>query len=236
MSKKIGLVDVEYTLCDCIEGMRKLPDRSVDMVMFDAPFYQEMQEGGKRDKMGNYKQWMTKMVAEFDRLLVDGGNIAYLNAPIYIYQTIGIFLERFIFRNDIPLVRPSSFNPAWMLGMQHNLLVLLCKGSKKGKWNGSKTNHNKASLTDVWSDIKYRNGYRHGSDWHPEAIQKDLTTRCITLLSNEGDFVLDPCMGSATTAIVCIENGRRFVGFEKNEKYFRICERRIKEALQPTIF
>ena len=48
--------------------------------------------------------------------------------------------------------------------------------------------------------------------------------------SNEGDVVFDPCMGSGTTGIACVNTGRKFIGIEKDEEYFGTAEKRIKEA------
>jgi site-specific DNA-methyltransferase (adenine-specific) len=52
----------------------------------------------------------------------------------------------------------------------------------------------------------------------------------IRTYTNEGDTVLDNCMGSGTTGVACLNTNRSFIGIEKDEKYFSIAERRIKEA------
>jgi site-specific DNA-methyltransferase (adenine-specific) len=63
----------------------------------------------------------------------------------------------------------------------------------------------------------------------PEALAKDH----ILSWSNEGDLILDPFMGSGTTAVCCIETNRDYVGFEVDEKYFDICNKRIKLHKKP---
>ncbi|MEL7656351.1 MAG: DNA methyltransferase, partial [Bacillota bacterium] len=50
----------------------------------------------------------------------------------------------------------------------------------------------------------------------------------IKTYTNPGEIVLDNCMGSGTTAVACINTGRKFIGFEKEEKYYRIATERIK--------
>ena len=52
----------------------------------------------------------------------------------------------------------------------------------------------------------------------------------IKTYSNENDNILDPCMGSGTTGISCIETNRNFIGIEKDEKYFDIAKKRIEET------
>lgn len=222
---------------DCIELMKNIPDNSVDMIMFDAPFYQNTfpyKKSDKKDKMDKYVKWIELVCNEFDRVLAEGGNICYLNAPKYIYYTINVFLKHFEYRNDIPLIRQGSFRPAYMLGFQHNILLMLYKKDKKIKWNGPIKNHDKSFPTDVWSDIKYRNGYRGKgkNNWHPEAIGLDITERCITLNSNKGDLVLDCCSGSMTTAIASINTGRRCICIEKDDHYFEVGSQRVKNYLQ----
>jgi site-specific DNA-methyltransferase (adenine-specific) len=53
----------------------------------------------------------------------------------------------------------------------------------------------------------------------------------IRTYSNEGEVVLDNCMGSGTTGVACANTGRRFIGIEREPKYFDIARRRIEDAL-----
>lgn len=52
----------------------------------------------------------------------------------------------------------------------------------------------------------------------------------IKIHTNQGELVLDPFMGSGTTGVAAIENGRRFIGIELEEEYYNIAERRLKNA------
>jgi site-specific DNA-methyltransferase (adenine-specific) len=66
---------------------------------------------------------------------------------------------------------------------------------------------------------------------------KELPSRCIRLLTSPRDIVLDPFMGSGTTAIAALELGRKYIGFEKEEKYVRLAKQKIQESLrQPSLF
>ena len=53
----------------------------------------------------------------------------------------------------------------------------------------------------------------------------------IKTYTNEGDVVLDNCMGSGSTGVACVNTNRNFIGYELNEKYFEIAEKRINEAM-----
>lgn len=66
--------------------------------------------------------------------------------------------------------------------------------------------------------------------YHPTQKPVALYEYLIKTYTNEGDTVLDFCMGSGTTGVACMNTGRKFIGVEKEQKYFEISERRIKQA------
>lgn len=72
-------------------------------------------------------------------------------------------------------------------------------------------------VTDVWDDIKF---YGEKRRFHPTQKPLDLITRLVLASSNEGNIVLDPFMGSGSTAVACRDNNRKYVGFEVDEKYY----------------
>lgn len=82
--------------------------------------------------------------------------------------------------------------------------------------------------------IQWSNGYWNMNTeklkkvGHPAAFPLQLPERCIKLFTYEGDVILDPFMGSGTTAIACIKTNRKFIGFELDEEYFNLSIERIK--------
>lgn len=80
-------------------------------------------------------------------------------------------------------------------------------------------------LTDVWSDINFYSQKRI----HPTQKPETLINRLVLASSNPNDKVLDPFMGSGTTAISCKKNNRNFIGFEIDEKYYLDSIKRIQE-------
>ena len=73
--------------------------------------------------------------------------------------------------------------------------------------------------------------------FHPTQKPVALIRRLVLTYTNEGDTVLDNCMGSGTTAIACIKERRHFIGFELSKEYFDKAVRRIKaEQAQLTLF
>lgn len=81
-------------------------------------------------------------------------------------------------------------------------------------------------ITDVWDDIDFYEERK--SRIHPTQKPLSLINRIIMASSNEGDIILDPFMGSGTTAISCLINKREFIGFEVDEQYFHDSEKRIE--------
>jgi site-specific DNA-methyltransferase (adenine-specific) len=73
--------------------------------------------------------------------------------------------------------------------------------------------------------------------FHPTQKPVALIRRLVLTYTNEGDTVLDNCMGSGTTAIACIKENRHFIGFELNEEYYKkACERIWNEQRQLKLF
>ena len=78
---------------------------------------------------------------------------------------------------------------------------------------------------------------KESDTFHPTQKPVELIQYLIRTYSNEGDTILDNCMGSGTTAIACIREKRNFIGFELNKEYYdKACKRIKLEMMQPSIF
>jgi site-specific DNA-methyltransferase (adenine-specific) len=102
-------------------------------------------------------------------------------------------------------------------------------------WKPGETLVDRAKLRDSeWSEwgsrqVWYIRSVRKNND-HPAKYPEELATKVIRLYSFPDDTVLDPFLGSGTTAVAAIKNQRRYIGIEKMEKYFNIAEQNIAEA------
>ena len=105
------------------------------------------------------------------------------------------------------------------------------KGKKKGEISGNPLGKNPA---DVWDIPNVKANHVEKTD-HPCQFPEALAQRLILALTNESDIVLDPFLGSGTTALACHLNNRRFVGFELEEKYFKIAVKRINDSINGEI-
>lgn len=95
----------------------------------------------------------------------------------------------------------------------------------------------KKITTGGYTDRYPRSVLRFPSDkqkCHPHPTQKpiDLIVYLIKTYSNEGDLILDSCIGSGTTAVGCVRTNRRFIGMEKNERYWNIANERVQKEIE----
>lgn len=85
------------------------------------------------------------------------------------------------------------------------------------------------TLSDVWTDIPALPHNSKEKTPHPTQKPIKLIERIIQIFTNEGDLILDNCMGSGTTACACINTNRNFIGFEVDKEYYEYAEKRIKD-------
>ena len=236
---------------DCLELMKDIPDKSIDMVLCDLP-YQET--GNKWDKFVNLEQ----LFNEYRRIIKDDGCIA-LNGT-------------FKFGTHLMNIAPDLYKYEWVwekdngtnapnVNLQpfrvHEYIFIFGKGrvtngnripmkyypqKTKGKpykqKSGRMSENWKGGLNNIITDNK--DGLRHPKTiqkfnrdrgYHPTQKPVALLEYLIKTYTNEGDTVLDNCMGSGSTGVACVNTNRDFIGYELNEKYFKIAEKRINEAM-----
>ena len=83
------------------------------------------------------------------------------------------------------------------------------------------------NLSDVWTDISALPHNSKEKTKHPTQKPIELMERIVNLFSNEGDTILDNCMGSGSTGVACKNTNRNFIGIELDEKYFEIAKERL---------
>ena len=236
---------------DCLELMKEIPDKSIDMILCDLP-YQET--GNKWDRFVNLEQ----LFNEYRRIIKDDGCIA-LNGT-------------FKFGTHLMNIAPDLYKYEWVwekdngtnapnVNLQpfrvHEYIFIFGKGrvtngnripmkyypqKTKGKpykqKSGRMSENWKGGLNNIITDNK--DGLRHPKTiqkfnrdrgYHPTQKPVALLEYLIKTYTNEGETVLDNCMGSGSTGIACVNTNRNFIGYELNEKYFEIAEKRINEAM-----
>ena len=234
---------------DCLEGMKKIPDGSVDCIVCDLPY-----------NITNMK-WdcripFDKLWAEYKRVIKKNGNIVLFSSGMFtislINSNIKDFKYRLIWKKNVPTgmssakYRPMKYYEEICVFNEgngtYNPIMKERIGVGKECYNYNhycgKSNHVqldkiKKRYDPDWvqpSDVLEFNVVpnRNGK-LHPTQKPVELVEWLVRTYSNEGDTILDSCMGSGTTAIACINTGRNFIGFETDEKYCEIANERIKE-------
>lgn len=230
---------------DCIDGMKMLPDSSVDMILCDLPYGIT---ANKWDSRINLKDtW-----EQYWRVLKQNGVVALTASQpftsVLVQSQIRMFRHEWIWIKN----RGSNFANTVREPMKEHESVLIFS---RGKWTYNKQMQERTGggKDRVRYNIKYeskssnyrdfdgrpenkRPNLRVPSSWqkfncevglHPTQKPTLLFEYLIRTYTNSGDTVLDSCIGSGTTAIACINTGRNYIGFELNERYYNIANQRI---------
>ena len=220
---------------DCLEGMKRIPDGSVDLIVTDPPYLMNYKTGRRKDKTHRFndvilnddnEQLITDYVKECYRILKD-------DTAMYLFcssNKVDFFkreLEKlFSIKNMIIWVKNNhtAGDLESAFGRKYEIVFLVNKGQRK--FNGER-------LTDIWEFPKV------SSDGQLHQNQKpiELIKRCIVKHSDVDDVVFDGFMGSGTTAAAALDINRNYIGFELDEYYFNVAEKRIKNhSTQTDIF
>lgn len=244
--------------CDCLKGMQAIPDKSIDMILCDLPYGTTACKWDsiipQKELWNNYKRVISDNASII--LFSSGRFTPYLmasNLKMFKYKYVWLKnnTTNFVHAKNRPLTEHEDilvFSKAPMghksqLGdkrMEYNPqgLIEINKVIKAGRGRfgtvaGIRPSHRKefkrthtSYPTDVLTGFPEpsANCKQHTSQ-KPIALCKYL----IKTYTNEGDIVLDNCMGSGTTAVACKKLNRNFIGFETEQKYVDIANKRLAE-------
>jgi len=211
---------------DCLEGMKRIPDGTVDCIITDIPYNEvNRSDNGLRnlDKKG-------ADIGQFDANDLTRTLCAKTKGSVYMFCGINQVSDIRVTMTDCGLSTRlliwEKTNPSPMNGDKIWLSGIECcvYGKKSG-----------AVFNEFCKNVVFR--YPSGdSNVHPTQKPLDLMRRFVLASTKVGGVVLDPFLGSGTTAVACIKEHRHFVGFELNKEYFDIAQRRIAlERQQPSL-
>jgi modification methylase len=226
------------------ESMHELPDNSVAL-MVTSPPYNVGKDYDLDLTLEEYLNLLEKVLRETKRTLMPGGRIAFNVANVgrkpYIplNSFVAVIASRLglLMRGEIIWVKGkgSSGSCAWGSWMSagnptlrdlHEYVLIFSKDRfdrpNKGKSTISREEFMRAT-TSVW-EIQSESARRVG---HPAPFPLGLAERLINLYSFEGDVVLDPFMGSGSSAVAAKKLGRHFVGYEINPAYIDLSHQRL---------
>jgi len=222
---------------DCLVEMKNIPDKSIDMILADLPY-------GTTACSWDIVIPFEKLWEQYKRIIKDNGAIVLTASQPFTTDVINS--ARDIFRYEIIWERALSGNPFLVkkqpLKVHENVLVFYKKFGiynpqmTKGKMRNKKITgafreiEPQDNITDLYypRSVKYFDNADRKNKVHPTQKPVALFEYLIKTYTNEGDLVLDNCMGSGTTGVACKNLNRNFIGIELDETYFNIAKQRIE--------
>ena len=241
---------------DSLELLKQIPDKSIDLVFADPPYNLQLKDTlyrpdqttveavtndwDKFDTYQAYDNFSLLWLKESKRVLRDGGtlwvigsyhNILRLGTSI---QNLGFWILNDIIwhkTNPMPNFRGTRFTNA------HETL-LWCATARKAKYtfnyqNLKELNEGKQMRSDWHIPIcagKERLRESNNQRSHPTQKPEALLYRILVSSTNKGDTVLDPFLGSGTTAVMAKKLQRNFIGFEQDKEYIKLAKKRLKQT------
>lgn len=231
---------------DCLEVMKNIPSASVDMILCDLPY------GTTRNKWDTCLN-LGKLWEQYKRIIKDNGAIVLFSQMPFTAALVMSNPKMFRYEWIAEKSLATGFLNAKRMPMKahENILVFY---KKLPTYNAQMTKEKPYSITrrDIggqylhnFESIETKNEgtrcprdvlrdlwqpYCGGKMYHPTQKPVPLLEYLIKTYTNEGDIVLDNCMGSGSTGVACVNTKRDFIGVELDENYFDIARRRINDT------
>jgi len=240
---------------DSLEELKKIPDETFDVVFADPPYNLQLKNHLTRpdrskvsavndkwdqfESFQKYDEFSISWLKECKRILKKNGTIWVIGSYHNIFrlgkaiQDLGFWILNDVIwnkNNPMPNFRGTRFTNA------HETLIWASKNEK------SKYTFNYQSLKCLNDDLQMRSNWnlpicngserlkKNGKKVHSTQKPESLLHRVLLASSNKGDTILDPFLGSGTSATVAKKLGRNYFGIEKDKKYFKAAEQRIKNT------
>jgi len=235
---------------DCLEIMKDIPDGSIDMILCDLPY------GTTKCAWDNVIPF-TDLWKEYNRVIKDAGAIVLFGQGLFTSKLMlsnesnwrynlvwnKIRTSGFLNANRMPLrvhedicvfyKKLPTYNPQMSIGKKNNSMgkCILNKNHNYGEMRLIDSSEKLGNMKHPQSIITFEKP-PPSKRLHPTEKPIALLQYLIRTYTNEGETVLDNCMGSGSTGIACMNTNRRFIGIEKEKKYFDIATKRIEEHQQ----
>ena len=230
---------------DCLEVMKDIADKSVDMILCDLPY------GTTKCKWDKIIQF-EPLWEQYKRVIKDNSAIVlFAKEPftsLLICSNIKNFKYRWNWIKDkhanfaTAKYQPLNYTEDICVFNKHNYYPIMVVGNKNhgvGKGIRKKNNVTGANtqfVSNKTDGLKYPRNYlffnRVYKPIHPTEKPVALLEYLIKTYTNENETVLDNCMGSGSTGVACVNTNRNFIGIELDENYFNIAKERIEKELK----
>lgn len=235
-------MNVDLRLGDCLELMKDIQDKAIDMILCDLPY------GTTKNKWDSIIP-LNELWEQYERIIKDNGAIILFSQmpfTIFLAESNFKYLKYewiwekeqgtgFLNSKKMPLKnhenilvfykKQPTYNPQMRTGFKSYVTKKGHHGSNYGNDKGAITISNGERFPlDV---IKFK---RDKEKLHPTQKPVALLEYLIKTYTTEGELVLDNCMGSGSTGVACINTNRKFIGIELDENYFNVAKKRIEET------
>lgn len=219
---------------DCLDILKQLPDKCVDLVLTDPPYNIGMDGGKGWDNIKNYENFIQEIFLEIKR--ISTRQIIFFD---YSYTKLFELLEqpkeRFVWHREGGFSGDfikKGYEPFYLYGDNPINIPKI----KNDYANTDARLREYKSVSNVWN-IPNLVGKKTEKENHPTQKPLALFERCVFMCSNENDLVLDCFSGSGTTAVACHNLKRRFICIEKDKDYWEASCKRLEQAQrQQTLF
>ena len=198
---------------DCIEVMKHLPGKCIDLVVTDPPYLVNYKDRAHRSILNDQNEgWLLPAFAEAFRVLKWGS----ICISFYGWHKIDVFMHAWKATGFTPVGHvvwhKSYASNSRFVQYRHEQAYLLAKGAPRVP---------ASPLPDVmpWQ--------YSGNKLHPTQKSEEILKPLIQSFSKPGDIVLDPFAGSASTAVAALQTGRQYLAIEKDPRYFEAAEKRL---------
>ena len=235
---------------DCLELMKDIPDESIDMILCDLPY-------GTTQNKSDIIIPFDKLWNNYERIIKDNGAIVLFAQGVFYVDLINS--NRKLFRYDLiwdKVLTTGFLNAKRMPLRRHEQIAVFYKKLPKynPQFTSGKPLHSKGKTYKDKPIVNQNYGVFHTADdsragsteKYPTSILKfqkphpsisvhrtqksvELLEWLINTYTDEGETVLDNCMGSGSTGVACINTNRNFIGYELDEHYFQIAKERLEQ-------
>ncbi len=234
---------------DCLKGMEKLPNESIDMVFADPPF-NVGKKYGSSDRRDDYYEWCEEWINICFKKLKNTGTLYLMTISRHLEKLFPMLGSRGVFINQICWKNVSasqgkrtfwnSYQPILIYGKTKDYVFNTYAQIREvqRRWGGYSTKP-RGQMLDYWDDIPfvYAGSIRHkeaimepgtNRKVHPCQMPQSLAIRAILFSTNEEDTVLIPFAGTGTTLVMAKRYNRHYIGFEISKEYCKIIRDRLE--------
>ena len=242
-------MEYDYIECgDCLELMKELPDKSIDMILCDPPY------GTTKCKWDTLIPF-NLMWEQLNRVIKDSGLIVLFSKQPFTSELIHSNLNDYKYslvwkkdNHDNPMMakkrilnitedinlfykKQCTYNPQGLIKV--NKITKQGRGESLSQKNSRKSEYLQEYTNYPKNILEFK---RDLPNVHPTQKPVALLEYIIKTYTNKGDIVLDFTMGSGSTCVACVKTGRHYIGFEKEQEYYDIACKRLDEVESTVIY